>query len=279
MDTRSVSLDRRQLSEFIKSPQTIKAFENLALNGDDYATVIGIIQSTPVISTALSDGFPDGRVITTDGEVQATDGGPGGNYTLGLSNTGVVAGSYGSAASTIRISVNAKGRISLVQSFPLNSDNVIEGVANLYFTQARARASISATAPIQYDGTTGVVSLGTVTVAFGGTGFTSYLAGDMIYAASSTALAKLAIGAANSVLTSNGSIPSWTASTGTGQIVRENAPTFTGPPILPSYTVAGVPSASPAGKMAYISNESGGAVPAFSDGTNWRRVTDRAIIS
>lgn len=50
---------------------------------------------------------------------------------------------------------------------------------------------------------------------------------------------------------------------------------------LDSYTVAGAPSASSygAGAMIFVTNESGGAVPAFSDGTNWRRVTDRAIIS
>lgn len=48
-----------------------------------------------------------------------------------------------------------------------------------------------------------------------------------------------------------------------------------------SYTVATVPSASThgAGAVIYVSNESGGAVSAFSDGTNWRRVTDRAIVS
>ena len=57
------------------------------------------------------------------------------------------------------------------------------------------------------------------------------------------------------------------------------AQTFSAPPIVPSYTVAGVPSASPAGQLAYISNETGGAVLAFSDATNWRRVTDRAVIS
>jgi hypothetical protein len=53
------------------------------------------------------------------------------------------------------------------------------------------------------------------------------------------------------------------------------------PFVFPSYTVAGVPSASSmgAGAMIYVSNESGGAVIAFSDATNWRRVTDRAIIS
>lgn len=49
---------------------------------------------------------------------------------------------------------------------------------------------------------------------------------------------------------------------------------------LPTYTVATVPSAATYARgMIYVSNESGGAVPAFSDGTNWRRVTDRAIIS
>jgi len=50
---------------------------------------------------------------------------------------------------------------------------------------------------------------------------------------------------------------------------------------LPSYTVGTVPSASTAGAGAhiYVTNETGGAVPAFSDGTNWRRVTDRAVIS
>ncbi len=55
---------------------------------------------------------------------------------------------------------------------------------------------------------------------------------------------------------------------------------FGGPVELASYTVAGVPSASTFAKsMIYVSDESGGAVPAFSDGTNWRRVTDRAVIS
>lgn len=46
-----------------------------------------------------------------------------------------------------------------------------------------------------------------------------------------------------------------------------------------SATVATLPSASPAGQWIYVSDETGGAIPCFSDGTNWRRVTDRAIAS
>ena len=49
---------------------------------------------------------------------------------------------------------------------------------------------------------------------------------------------------------------------------------------LPSYTVATLPAAATyARAMIYVSNEAGGAVPAFSDGTDWRRVTDRAVVS
>jgi len=48
--------------------------------------------------------------------------------------------------------------------------------------------------------------------------------------------------------------------------------------VVPSYTVGTLPGGA-AGTIIYVSNESGGAVLAFSDGTNWRRVTDRAIVS
>jgi hypothetical protein len=40
-----------------------------------------------------------------------------------------------------------------------------------------------------------------------------------------------------------------------------------------------LPTASTPGMMIFVINETGGSVPAFSDGTNWRRVTDRAIVS
>ena len=54
-----------------------------------------------------------------------------------------------------------------------------------------------------------------------------------------------------------------------------------GPLRVGGYTVATVPSAatSGAGAQIYVSDETGGAVLAFSDGTDWRRVTDRAVVS
>ena len=46
-----------------------------------------------------------------------------------------------------------------------------------------------------------------------------------------------------------------------------------------SYIVAELPSASTPAGWIFVTDEAGGAVPAFSDGTNWRRCTDRAIVS
>lgn len=50
-------------------------------------------------------------------------------------------------------------------------------------------------------------------------------------------------------------------------------------PVDPSYTVATLPTDAMVGARAFVTDETGGAVPAFFDGTNWRRVTDRAIVS
>ena len=49
--------------------------------------------------------------------------------------------------------------------------------------------------------------------------------------------------------------------------------------VLPTYTVTTLPNASTPAQLIYVSDESGGATVAFSDGTNWRRVQDRAIVS
>lgn len=50
---------------------------------------------------------------------------------------------------------------------------------------------------------------------------------------------------------------------------------------LESYTVGDLPTVpdATAPGLIFVSDETGGAVVAFSDGTNWRRVTDRTIVS
>ena len=47
------------------------------------------------------------------------------------------------------------------------------------------------------------------------------------------------------------------------------------------YAVADLPAAAdwPRWVPVFVTDETGGAVLAFSDGTNWRRCTDRAVVS
>lgn len=63
-------------------------------------------------------------------------------------------------------------------------------------------------------------------------------------------------------------------------LTKDGTNAMTNPLVLVSYTVSGLPDAGLwEGGMVYVSDETGGAIPAFSDGTNWRRVSDRAIVS
>jgi len=55
-----------------------------------------------------------------------------------------------------------------------------------------------------------VIGWKTVPTTAGGTGLTSYTAGDLVYFASGTTFTKLAIGANTTVLTSSGTAPQWT---------------------------------------------------------------------
>jgi hypothetical protein len=67
---------------------------------------------------------------------------------------------------------------------------------------------------------------------------------------------------------------------GLGTMATQSIAGLTAPIVLAAYTVGTVPAAATSTRgLIYVTDESGGAVPAFSDGTNWRRVTDRAVIS
>ncbi|MHA2388099.1 MAG: beta strand repeat-containing protein [Candidatus Hodarchaeales archaeon] len=98
-----------------------------------------------------------------------------------------------------------------------------------------------------------------------------------------------AIGGDETVATANKTLTIRGTGTGSGtsSLVTEDSggnTTFEvrddGVSIFKSFTVTEVGSLSAvAGGFIYVSDETGGATMAFSDGTNWRRVQDRAIVS
>jgi len=56
-------------------------------------------------------------------------------------------------------------------------------------------------------------------------------------------------------------------------------PTRNNTPKLPRFGVGDLPSAAEDGLLIFVTDEAGGAVPAFSLSGQWRRVTDRAVVS
>ena len=78
-------------------------------------------------------------------------GSTGSSVSLTLANSGVTAGTY------TKVTVDAKGRVT--SGATANSDDMAEGASNRYFTDARARAAISAGTGVSYNSSTGVISL------------------------------------------------------------------------------------------------------------------------
>lgn len=63
-------------------------------------------------------------------------------------------------------------------------------------------------------------------------------------------------------------------------LAKDGTVPATAPIPLKNYAVADLPDAGLwSGAIVFVSDETGGAVIAFSDGTDWRRSTDRAVVS
>lgn len=161
VDALPTELTRDLLSGFIPNPRTIRAFENLNINTEELTATISEIQSAPLIGLTTSTVFSNDRFLNPGPDVTFAAGGAKGPVTFGLTDTGVSAATYGSATQIAQFDVDAKGRIVLAANITLVSDNVVEGTVNLYFTQARARDSLSAGDGIAYDTGSGVISLDT----------------------------------------------------------------------------------------------------------------------
>jgi hypothetical protein len=110
----------------------------------------------------------------------------------------------------------------------------------------------------------------TVLTTSGGTGLSSYTAGDLPFYATGTALSKLSIGAANTVLTSSGSAPQWGTSinltTVTAQtVVASNGIFVNGATVSTSYSIPSGSNAMSAGTITVAD----GVTVTVPDGSFW----------
>lgn len=81
--------------------------------------------------------------------------------------------------------------------------------------QYNSSGALAGSANFTFDGTTATINTLNLTTAldetYGGTGNSSYTTGDLLYASAANTLSKLTVGTNGYILTSNGTIPQWTA--------------------------------------------------------------------
>ena len=124
---------------------------------------------------------------------------------------------------------DSSGAVTIVDNSSATIDTVPYGGYSILFVESNATSAGSwgkyALLPASYDFSTTTADFGTavitnttyqggvVSTVYGGTGLASYTAGDLLYYVSGTALSKVPIGANGYILTSNGTAPTWAAST------------------------------------------------------------------
>ena len=139
------------------------------------------------------------------------------SYTFNIANTGT-AGTYGSASSVPVFTTNAQGQVTGVTPTGIAiSSAAVSGLATSATTDTTDASNITTgtLGTSRLSGSyTGVTGVGTLTAGtwnataigavYGGTGLTSYAVGDLLYANTTTSLAKLADVAVGNALISGG---------------------------------------------------------------------------
>ena len=145
-------------------------------------------------------------------------------FTFGLSGSDwALSGTLAVASGGTGATTAAAARVNLLPSYAGNGGKVLALNAGATDTEWLAISGLGTVTSVAVSGgTTGLTTTGgpitgagtitlegTLITSNGGTGLSSYTAGDLLYYASGTALSKLAIGASTRILTSSGSAPQW----------------------------------------------------------------------
>ena len=165
----------------------------------------------------------------------------------GAATAGTVAVVVTDSGSNASLTLNAKGSGTIgigsvsTGAVTITPATTITGIATL--TAQPVLSSLTASKPVFSDASKGLVSTGTLAYDQGGTGQTSYAAGDIVYASAINTLSKLTVGTSGQVLKVASGVPSWATDTTTGTVtsVALSAPavfTVSGSPVTTTGTLA-----------------------------------------
>ncbi len=224
----------------------------------DMATLSVIGRST------AATGDPEVLTATADNQVLRRSG-----TTLGFGTISVIDSTTG----TLTVDRGGTGLTSATAGYTLigSTASALQATSTLFVSSA-GNVGIGTTTPASLltvgssgagfqVGTSGIVTAGTwngnvITTTYGGTGLSSYTAGDILYYSAGTLLSKVGIGVANKYLTSSGSAPAWSTYTISlaGNLTTASTFTTAGAFALTLTTTAITNATLPAGTVTLMSN-------------------------
>jgi hypothetical protein len=219
-------------------------------NGLGTITVANTGVLSNIAGTGISVSGATGNVTVANTGVLSNIAGTGisvsgatGNVTV--ANTGVLSNIAGTGISvsgaTGNVTVANTGVLSIVAGSGISASSSTGNVTVANTGVLSFSGSTTGLTPAT--ATTGAVTLaGTLIAVNGGTGFGSYAVGDLLYANTTTTLAKLPIGLNTYVLTSNGTTVSWAPTT-------QVYPSGTGIAVVTSGTSWGTTLTAPSGAV------------------------------
>lgn len=171
-----------------------RVLETASAPGTGTVTLLGASLGYQSFNTALTSGSTTYYTIADLG---------GANWEVGV-------GTFTSPNQLVRNTVYSSSNGGSTVNFSSGTQNVFITYPSSQSVNLDASNNVSALGTVS----SGVWNGTAIVTTYGGTGLTSYTAGDLPYYTSGTALSKLGIGANGFVLTSNGTAPTWAANSG-----------------------------------------------------------------
>lgn len=217
-------------------PIEITGTNNVTIKGLNTIGAAGQFPRTNALATAWEYGTPAALTRINDTNITITLGGsPASSLFDAVSLTMGWAGQLSVARGGTGLGAVTQGDIIYASAANVLAALAKNTTATRYLSNTGAS---NAPAWAQVNLANGVT--GTLLETNGGTGMSSYIAGDMLYAANSTTLAQLGIGASGRIISSTGSLPTWStlASLGivTGALTSGRVPVATGATTLADYS-------------------------------------------
>lgn len=170
-----------------------RVLETASAPGTGTVTLLGASLGYQSFNTALTSGNTTYYTIADLG---------GANWEVGI-------GTFTSPNQLARNTVLSSSNAGATVNFSTGTQNVFITYPSSQAIYEDASGNVSPLGTVA----SGVWNATAIVTTYGGTGLTTYTAGDLPYYTSGTALSKLAIGTNGYVLTSNGTAPVWSANT------------------------------------------------------------------